>query len=321
LLKDVLGNEWTYAYDAGKIITKTDPLGRSIHIAYNSDGEVKSVTNDKGDGTNYEYDYDRVKQEYYASILTSGGVQTERYFDKDGKITKELINGNLNRQITYDGRTRIIKDRAGYETIKKFDEWDNLISIKNPDGTTRTYAYDSASGDLLEEKNERGVITKYEYDDQGKGNRVKMIEALGTELERTTRYTYDEQGNMVSMILPGDDEIGTAEIKMDYDEYGRMVKYTDAEGHVTEYGYDEFGNKATKKDARGNVWGYGYDVKGRLVSETDPLDHVTRYEYDAVGNRVAVVNAKGKRTEYKYDLGNRVKEVKDASAIPDGGQF
>ncbi|MGA1871974.1 MAG: RHS repeat-associated core domain-containing protein [bacterium] len=334
MVKDVLGNKWEYEYDTDdttcKLVTKTDPLERSIKIGYNKKGEVKSVIDSEENETFYEYNYDKVRAEYYASINKSDGMLIERYFNKDGNLIKELINEKLNRKITYVKRTessqskpgsgsyyvliisyiydtgvRIINTPAG-TTIKKFDEWGNLICIQNPDGTSHSYQYDRYS-DLLEETNEKGVITRYKYNNCG--NRIQMIEAADTDHERITRYTYDEQGkgNLEYIAL-----LDGSEIKMEYDDYGHMIKVTDAENNITEYTYDDIGNITSKKDADGNMWQYEYDKKNHLISETDPLYYETRYEYDAVGDLRVIIDAYNNRTEYTYDSHHKIKEIKDA---------
>ncbi|MGA1870214.1 MAG: RHS repeat-associated core domain-containing protein, partial [bacterium] len=303
---DAMGNTWSYTYDdKRRIIGKTDPSGNTIHINYNVYNKVESVLDDDGNGHYYEYDYDSIRQEYYASILTSEGVYIERYFNKDGDLTKELINGQLNREIAYDYRTRVITTQAG-TTIKKFDEWDNLKYIQHPDGTSHSYLYNKYS-ELLEEIDENGVVTKYEYDDRS--NQTKMREGYGTANERITSYTYDNQGkgNLECITLPD-----SSEIKMEYDDYGHLVKVTDAENNITEYTYDDLGNITSKKDASGNIWQYEYDKKNHLILETDPLYYETRYEYDAVGDLRAIIDAQSNRTEYTYDSHHNIKEIQDA---------
>ncbi|MGA1869448.1 MAG: RHS repeat-associated core domain-containing protein [bacterium] len=302
---DVLGNEWHYTYDeSGRITSKTDPLDNTVHINYYS-GKVESVLDDNGNGQYYTFRYDSTRAEYYANVVTSEGMRIERHFNEEGRIIKELINGELKREIIYENRTRTIKTPAG-TTIKKFDEWGNLIYIQNPDGTSHSYLYNRYS-DLLEETNERGVVTRYSYDNRG--NRIKMIEAAGTEYERITHYTYDEQGkgNLECITLPDG-----SEIRMEYDDYDHMIKITDAENNIIEYTYDDVGNIISKKDADENVWQYEYDKKNHLILETDPLYYETKYEYDAVGNLSAIIDAQDNRTEYAYDSHHKIKEIKDA---------
>jgi hypothetical protein len=45
------------------------------------------------------------------------------------------------------------------------------------------------------------IITRYEYD--GAGNRIAQIEALGTEVERRTEYSYNEYGQLLETVIKG----------------------------------------------------------------------------------------------------------------------
>ena len=84
-----------------------------------------------------------------------------------------------------------------------------------------------------------------------------MINGVGGR----THYTYDEAGNVVSMMDPA--------------------------GAITSYEYDVLGNMVRRVDPVGAVTEYSYDGASRLVSKTNPDRRVHVWEHDANGEVTA----------------------------------
>ena len=99
------------------------------------------------------------------------------------------------------------------------------------------------------------MITEHHYDDRG--NRLRTVEAKGTDLERTHRFTYDEYGQLLSAAF-GESIANTAAIATEH--YGSdlrrsLTQYTDPLGHTTQFAaFDALGNAHTITDARGQRW-------------------------------------------------------------------
>ena len=180
-----------------------------------------------------------------------------------------------------------------------------------PDGSEASYEYDLRFNKRSKETDERGVITEYEYDDLG--NMTRKVEAVGTDSERVTEYTYDGEGYQLTIKRLGDNNTADATTTMQYDASGNMTSVTDSEGNTTQFtSHDSMGNVLTKEDARGKTWTYEYDVMGRLTKITDPLNNFTQLFYDAVGNKTREVDAEGKEKLYNYDERNNLIKVTDA---------
>ncbi len=309
---DVLGNSWTYQYDsAGRLINRVDPDGRPVNVTYDQSGRAASVTKADGTGSFYEYDYDSTKKEYFARTRLSNGKVTERWYDREGFMIRRDVNGKTVERIEKDGRRRIYTNELGQQTVREYDEWDNLIKVTWPDGATHSYEVDPKFSRVTKETDERGTVTSFAYD--ANGNLTRKVEAVGTPVERTTEYSHDAYGNLLQQTRVGDAVTQAATTAWTYDDFGNLKTVTDPEGHVTRYDtYDVMGNVLGWRDGRGNAWQQEYDAKGQLVSRTDPLGRATHYEYDGAGHRTAVVDPLGNVTRSTYDRNGRLVSVTDA---------
>jgi len=312
-VKDVLGNVTTFEYDtAGRIIKVIDAALREHTITYEEYGNVASVLGSDGRGHFFEFDYDEAKKETYARITTSGGMIKEIWYDREGETRRIDVNGRTIQSIVKDGRDLIITDERGNVTRKEFDEWDNLTKVIYPDGSIVSYEYEHTFNRRVKETNENGIVTRYEYDSAG--NLTRKTEAVGTPDERVTQYTYDGDGNRLTIRVLADANTVESLTTMEYDASGNMTSVSDPEGHITRFtSHDIMGNMLTKVDARGKPWTYEYDAAGRLKTITDPLGNVTRLFYDEVGNKIREVDAELKEKTYEYGERNNLVRSTDGA--------
>lgn len=203
-------------------------------------------------------------------------------------------------------------DAAGRQTFLTYDEWHNLIEKVYPDNSRETYAYlYSPKGFVVTTKvDRRGIVINYEYDENG--NLIRLVEAAGSDAERTTEFAYSESGYLLSARVLGD--AGTAESMTSYayDASGNMVSMTDPEGNTTHFTHDWMGNVLTRQDPRGNIWEYAYDAKGRRISITDPAGGITHRYYDAKNNLIREIDPAGREKTFEYDQEDRLISSTDA---------
>jgi YD repeat-containing protein len=93
------------------------------------------------------------------------------------------------------------------------------------------------------------VETHFAYDD--KGHLMEKKEAAGTPSERVTAYTYDRDGNLLSMRQQADGRTRETVTRNTYDTAGNQISFTDPEGHTTHFTYDAQGNLLTSVKTRG----------------------------------------------------------------------
>ncbi len=303
---DVRKNAWSYTYDGDKLKTKTDPVGRIITIS--NTGGTASILDQDGVGSTFSYEYDKNKREYYKQEKTAAGKVIETWSDYEGDMIRQDISGRTVFTLVKNGNTHTITDESGNKTIKELDQWNNVIKVTYPDGSNISKTYDPSNSRVLQETNENGVVTKYEYD--ANGNLIKKTEALGLTEQRVTTYTYDAYGNMMSEAREADEVTVASTTVRTYDAFGNIATVTDPEQNQTKYlEYDVMGNPLRIEDARGKVWVNAYDDAGNLTSKTNPLGFSTQYDYDAVNNLIKVTDAKNYIIQYRYNIQHRLIEV------------
>ncbi|MDO3383999.1 RHS repeat-associated core domain-containing protein [Gilvimarinus algae] len=195
---------------------------------------------------------------------------------------------------------RLSEDARGRKTYTEYDQWGNRTKTTYPDGTSETATWDHRYSQPLSRTDERGTITSYEYDNTG--NLLTLIEAQGTPDQRTTRYAYDEYGQLRELTT-GESAAGNTELATtyyDYDTYGNLTQITDPMGHITTYSdYDALGNAGIMKDGRAHAlnttdqWLYDYDAAGNLLTLTIPTGDQELYRYSPAGDLRSVTSAAG----------------------------
>jgi RHS repeat-associated protein len=335
----------TYQYDANNRLTKvTDVRGNITAYGYNPQGQLTSVTDPEGriekityagklvaqhtapDGgiTEYAFNYDEANHQYSAKIsapTTAAGRKIEdSTYDDSGSLVSKTINGRTDDELSYNtaARTETRTNARGFKTVTTRNEFEQVTRIDYPDGTHVERNYSAQHQHLLEETDEAGIKTKYEYD--AKGNLIKTTEAVGTPDERVTEYQVNDKGQAAQTTRKGRTETnGTitpdAVTKTEYDALGQVTKVTDAEGGTTQYSYDRTGNLASMTDALGHTALYQSDPDGNLIKATDAEDRITAYSYDKVGNLTTSTDARGKATQKAYDAMNRLLQTTN----PTGG--
>ena len=194
-----------------------------------------------------------------------------------------------------------------------------LQSIKNTDGNTLTLGPNgitSSAGNLS---------VAFTRDAQGR------IEEIRDPNNKIYRYTYDTNGDLVSVKMPdvdnplryeydpghffkrGIDARGNPEATTTYFPDGRLQSVTDAMGKTTNYTYDLVNNITTTihPDNTGATQ-QKFDSNGLLLSETDPLNRTKTYTYHPNRQRRTETDALNKTTTWEYDTFGHPKSITDS---------
>ncbi len=311
-VKDVNGNNTSYTYDdKGRLIRTTNPEGGESNITYDKEDGIQSVLDQNGKGHLFDFNYDKYKKQLYARVRTTSGMIKETWYNKDGDTNRVDLNGRTIKKINKDNRILYLTDENGFVTREEFDEWENKTKTVYPDGSMIKKEYEHKYNQPVSSVDENGVLTRFEYDE--KGNLIRKREAIGTDNERITEYTYSTNGNVLTITQLGDADTPAALTQMTYDSAGNISTITDAEGNLTQFtSYDNMGNVLTKIDPRGKEWSYTYDAAGHMLTATDPLLNITRFFYDKVGNKVHEIDAEGREKFFEYDDSNNLVKAIDA---------
>ncbi|HEY1683202.1 MAG TPA: RHS repeat-associated core domain-containing protein [Tepidisphaeraceae bacterium] len=334
-LTDANANKTNYTYDAnGNVTSITDAGGEATTYAYDSAGNLTHIANPNStgqtityypdnlveqrtysDGSTVTYTYDAHRNLLTAVDSITGTVAYT--YDSADRLTSVTYPSGLSLTYTYNasGQLTSLVDQIGFATNYVYDSLGRLSQITNSAGTVMTsYTYDAASH-LSRTDNANGSFTTYTYNANGNATsvinntpgsgvassftytfnadneRTSMVSQVGT-----TTYTYDPDGELTRVVLPGG-----RTITYGYDAVGNRVEVSDSASSTvtyttngtdeyttvggTTYTYDNAGNLISSTTA-GVTTSYTYNARGQLASITTPSDTIT-YQYDGVGDRIS----------------------------------
>ncbi len=290
---------FTYSKDA-LLLTAKDACENTVTYSYDKCGNVVLITYPEGNSDSFTYADGMLTQ------ATKAGITTDYTYDALGRVLSESIS---DRVVTYT-----------------YDVAGNVVKATDAEGGTVQYVYDNAGrlvNEVISREDGQPDYGTYMYDANGR----VIVEAYNTTPASSTRYTYDEMGNVTEK------SVNNVTTTYTYDKLGRVLTET-TDGCTAEYSYDDLGNMYAVKDANGNYTLYTYDIMGRVLTQADGISDeniatlsnvedykngntfvkAMAYEYDSLGNLTKETNALGNYNEYTYDACGRVLTVK----TPDG---
>ncbi|GEM_PF-2529828 len=207
-----------------------------------------------------------------------------RYTAPDGtKVDLDTVDG-VQRAETPGGQvltftpTSISHSNGTAVDIER-DDAGRITRITDPGGFSQSYTYD-ANGDLRAHSDQEGFVT---------------------------RFDYDSNHNVINITDP----LNRTVIRNEYDDKGRMIRATNANGESVQYEHDVDNRRELVTDPDGFVSVYEYDSEGNVIRVTDPLGGVTTSQFDAAGNQISTTNAEGETTSFTYDARRNLLSVTD----------
>ena len=324
-----------------------DEMNRESSETVKKDGLVKTWNTTYSYETVNTFTGGETKKTEYSFVSTEtnpdGYVIGQTYQDALGRTIREKENG-VYVDLTYDGQENIITkyeagQSAGSEkgvlSVFLYDSLGNqTTTMLNPayDSNTKTFYVDGdntitttkkydSSGNVVEETDGEGNVTKYEYDEEARISKVILPDSENN----ITSFTYDKEnsdgttstivtdanGNKSETVTNSQDlavlikDLGDSSIKpittaTEYNSKDNVVKETNSEGNYKTYEYDD------KERLRGVNY---YDSKNKRTLRTE-----YKYESDISDNLVAMIDYKQsgdklnlyRYTSYTYDKLDRV---------------
>jgi RHS repeat-associated protein len=335
--------QFTYN-EAGKRASSLDQLGHRLNYYYDSAGRLESMNDENGKRV-VLYTYNAAG--HLARKEVGNGMYTTYACDPAGQVL-HLVNTLSNNTVisrfdyTYDSRGR----RTSMDTLDgKWDYgYDDLGQLTRAVFASRTndipnqdltYIYDALGNRVRTIEN--GVTNEYTANNMNQYTRT--VASNG----RTTAYTFDADGNLVSEVASGGGQSATTNLYTfntenkiasamgaagfwwhTYDPLGRTVAWSDA--HATNLFVIDpigFGDLVGEYDAGGNearhyVYGRG------LVAQLSAAPTSLFYAYDELGNAQQLVGLDSTVVNrYAYEPFGRY--VRSAEGTPNafglGGQF
>ena len=293
---------------------KYDEAGRLV-------GTLQKVDRKECGRFNAETKYELDKTGNITKITTPAGYIIKRAYDKADKLIEEVHidkeNGIENKTIfTYDKAGNIVKvtDTNDAKEIYEYDLLNREIKKINKDGGIERSFYNK-NGQLIKKilpneysaKGENGNGYAYTYDKQG--NIISIIAPNGTILETNI---YDSEGNLLQRL----DSVKSG-INCEYDLAGRRKNITTQGGAKQEFSYDAQGNITGIVDGNQNKTQYKLDKWGRITEIIKPNGTSEYFAYDYAGNIIETVDGNGNKIHYKYNLLNKLSEIIDQTGEKD----
>jgi RHS repeat-associated protein len=255
-------------------------------ITYDTYGNVTRQTDFNGNSTCYSYD-------------SSRNLETIRL---EGLAPGKSCPSNLAAYTPANDTAERKISTAWHPT------WRLPTQIAEPNRMT-TYTYD-ADGSLCGttgvacNKTEQATL-----DNTGAQGLTAVADT--TVSPRTSTWTYNRQGQVLTENGPRTDVNDTTTYA--YDAQGNLASIRNAAGHLSYYSdYDPHGRPGRITDLNGHSTTLTYDLRGRLQVKTDD-GNATVYTYDAVGNLTRLDLANGAYYTYRYDNAHRLTDLIDAA--------
>jgi YD repeat-containing protein len=325
LLKSVADprKELVYSYtDAGRRAServKMDPGPDLVTTyAYNAKGLLDRVTSPRGNvpGANpadfttiYFYDGNdnpvRIRRPYPGGKFVDKDIKVDELDRTTSTVDERNKTASFGRDNS--GNVTSSTDSLNRTTQLGYDKNGRQTSITDAGSQTTGFTYDEA-GNKIRKTMPEGGVTTWEYD--GDGLQIASTEprgnAPGANKDRfTTRYRYDEAGNLREAIDP----LAHATV-YDYDPNNRLVAVSDAKGRTTHYSYDDDDRPRSvhaadapydpQRPEDGSTV-YDYFADGLVKSVRDPNGHTSSLDYDDAGRPITKTDPLGRRTEIGYD--------------------
>jgi RHS repeat-associated protein len=321
------GGQTTFTHDyAGRVLTRTNPMGGVRTYTYNANGFLLTETDELGRVTTYTRDTNNriMRTDYpdgaYETFtytgtgllkthrLRSGSTETLTY-DSWGNIATRVDAAGYTWTYTASasGLPATVTDPRNFTTTTQYNWRGLLVKVTYPDANFREYGY-TAHGKRSSVKDELGHIWSFTYTE------YNQLASRTDPLSRTTSYEYGREPGCGSCgYLPTLSKLTLPSGKiteMHYDASGKLLSRVVAPGTpdaaTTSYTYGTNGLADTMTDPRGKTTHYTYDLLHRKTSEIDPLSHITQWGYDDADNVLTLTRADASVTSHTYDAMNRL---------------
>jgi RHS repeat-associated protein len=308
---------YDYYLGTGNLKTKSSWLqggtNPTISMIYDSYGNVRYMTDARGNTTEIQYD----------------SINTYPF-----KVISPSTNGVTHiTQTEYNylyGQPYRTQDENLNWTVYTYDVFGRLIQTDYPDGGQTVYQYfDNVFPRYLitkvKEDSQGNMIKKYEYVD-GLGRSIQTVTKGEGTNKIVSRTFYDNMGRAwlnygpyfaSGWAYPQTPPAAYPWTKTTYDDRGRPVKIESphgqySDGIVTSYSYSGFTTDVTDPD--GSIKRERKDYIGRIIRVREWLmDNgvmtitLTTYAYNAAGDLIKVTDNQGNITTLAYDtLGRKI---------------
>ena len=281
-----------FGYDGGGILSREQPLAGPPFSIVTRFPDAKARHREREDAANQLPETQVVEDEAYRYHYAGNSVKLEE--KKSGAAITYSNAAARGVETTTDAAGQETKNYYFRAPGQKYDG--KLRRVEKGGVIVAEYRYSMDTGNLIESKDQDGVITFYQYPEPQPG--VPFNPKLYSKPVRIYR------GSRASARL-----IAT----MQYDSAGNLIQETDEKGKVARFGYDERGELISMADSTGQRMSITYDAFGRCTGITKGGTQGTTQEgttYDDNGRVKSRRLPDGQTVDFTYDPEGRVIAVK-----------
>lgn len=325
---DALNRTNNFVYDSvGLLATNRYADGSFEWFSYDAEGHKLTSTDRSSHATTYEYDtlgrltksifadnsfsssgYDAAGRLTRSTIGTPPGAMSfpgptitvaKYFYDAAGRRTAITNALNQGTRFAYDasGNQTNAVDALGRTNAFTYDALNRQTKITYPDNSGESYAYDGLNRKVAV-TNQASIVTRFGFDVSGR--LVGVTNAFGTSQVMTTRYVYDEVGNLLQQI----DGLNRTNLYT-YDALGHRTKETQPGLQAQTFGYDAVGNVIRQTNFNSIIITNQFDALNRLTNKASINGYKVTFAYSPTGQRTNMTDASG-TTSYTYDSRDRL---------------
>ena len=220
-------------------------------------------------------------------------------YDVDTERT--IFGGDPNDPLSF---TSIYETRATSRGVTHIHYWaeDRTRTVTVPGGRTTITTLDEKGRAETVQTPHLGTF-HFDYDERG---RLRSAEASDGDNRRTTRYFYDELGNLSAVEGPLGHRAET-----EYDLAGRPLRRRLPDGRSIAYTYDAAGNLRSLTTPAGRIHRFTYDERDLEAAYAPPAldpesDPTTHHRYNLDKELVELIRPDGQRVHFDYDDGRHL---------------
>ncbi|MDX1959247.1 MAG: SpvB/TcaC N-terminal domain-containing protein, partial [Leptospiraceae bacterium] len=348
------------AYDTfhlGRVLSSTKTVDGVIveqtDMSYDTNGNPSSVTQFPGtafaNSTYFQYDSygnrTHVTDQKGRTMVNEYDTEIHKYLVKTINPLGHFGTKNYN---TITGQELSTIDSNGAESIKNYDSFGRLISVKLPDSSEvgERYVYQTVPETkgtkvikFVNDSTNQVIVSTTEFFD-AKGRSVRkespingtnvlveetVYDSLGRTLKKSNPYISPQETNVYWTSYEYDIENQVTKINHPDGSYTTINRSGKTETSTTTSGSGTVINTTTivtndsgqvsSRTIDGKTISYGYEAGNRLNKITDPTGAVTTMAYDVAGRKVSQTDANSGTTTYTYDASGTLKSQTDARGI------
>jgi len=283
-----------FAYDSGNRLSSVSGNNANYHLTYDKFGRTSSV---KSSSTNTlatnAYD-----SKGNLSTVTYGNGSVANYgYDEDNRLVTETYNGTLAYKYYYsdEGRLgRVDDNESGVSWDYAYDFAGRVTDVNSSDGRKASYSYNSknqVSNFAVSQSGADLLNVNYSYDSAGRAVGAQVNSMAGAPSQN---YTLDGLGRLTKFTstYSGNNTVSQ--------NYTYIANGNNQTGRVNTISYLKNNSTAVLPQLK-----YAYDAKGNITHVYENNVLKVRYTYDYHNRLVREDNAYSNQTTvYTYDGSN-----------------